>query len=101
MSFSVATGRASSFVIVAARKAPRYRASQVEQHLARLREGLIPLAERCGRVMRAALAALEGLRAGPSPAVERSRPVRISIVFEPEKSMAEPAPEGVARAEAP
>jgi hypothetical protein len=29
----------------------------VEQHLARLREGLIPLAERCGRVIREALAA--------------------------------------------
>ncbi len=65
----------------------------VEQHLARLREGLIPLAERCGRVMREALAALEGLRAGPSPAVERSRPVQISVVFEPEKSVAEPAPD--------
>ncbi len=64
----------------------------VEQHLARLREGLIPLAERCGRVMREALAALEGLRAGPSPAVERSRPLSISIVFEPVKSIAEPAP---------
>ena len=55
----------------------------VEEHLAHLREGLIPLAERCGRVMREALAGLEMLRAAPSPAVERSRPVRISVVFEP------------------
>ena len=55
----------------------------VEEHLAHLREGMIPLAERCGRVMREALAALEVLRAAPSPAVERSRPVRISVVFEP------------------
>jgi len=55
----------------------------VEEHLAHLREGLIPLAERCGRVMREALAVLEMLRGGPSPAVERSRPFRISVVFEP------------------
>jgi hypothetical protein len=54
----------------------------VEEHLVHLREGLLPLAERCGRVMREALAALEMLRAAPSPAVERSRPVRISVVFE-------------------
>jgi hypothetical protein len=53
----------------------------VEQHLAHLREGLIPLAERCGRVMREALASLEMLRAAPSPAVERSRPVQISVML--------------------
>ena len=41
------------------------------------------MAERCGRVMREALASLEVLRAAPSEAVERSRPVRISVVFEP------------------
>jgi len=51
----------------------------VEQHIARLREGLIPLAERCGRVMREALGGLEMLRAAPSHAVERSRPIRISL----------------------
>jgi hypothetical protein len=51
-----------------------------------LREGLIPLAERHGRVMREALAALEMLRAAPSPAVERSRPFRISVVFEPPRA---------------
>jgi hypothetical protein len=51
----------------------------VEQHLARMREGLLPLAERCGRVMREALSALEALRSGPSEAVERSRPVRIAL----------------------
>jgi hypothetical protein len=32
------------------------RGLSVEDHLARVREGLIPLAERCGRVMRDALA---------------------------------------------
>jgi hypothetical protein len=47
----------------------------------RLREDLIPLAERCGRVMREALASLEMLRAAPSPAVERSRPVQISVML--------------------
>ena len=51
----------------------------VEQHLAHLREGLLPLAERSGRVMREALGALESLRAVPSEAVERSRPVRIGL----------------------
>src|SRR5436190_15823005 len=51
----------------------------VEQHLAHVRESLLPLAERCGRVMREALSALEALRAGPSEAVERSRPVRIAV----------------------
>jgi hypothetical protein len=55
----------------------------VEEHLAHLREGLTPLAERCGRVMREALASLETLRAAPSHAVERSRPIKISVVFEP------------------
>jgi hypothetical protein len=57
------------------------RGLSVEEHLAHLREGLIPLAERCGRVMREALAALETLRAGPSETVERSRPTMISISF--------------------
>jgi hypothetical protein len=54
----------------------------VEQHLAHLREGLLPLAERCGRVMREALAALEVLDAAPSRAVEQSRPLRISVSFD-------------------
>ncbi len=40
------------------REGRRIRGLTVEQHLARLREGLIPLAERCGRIMREALAAL-------------------------------------------
>ena len=53
----------------------------VEQHLARLRDELMPLAERCGRVMRDALASLEMLRGTPSEAVERSRPVQISVLF--------------------
>ena len=51
----------------------------VEQHLAHVRESLLPLAERCGRAMRDALSALECLRAVPSEAVERSRPVRIGL----------------------
>jgi hypothetical protein len=57
------------------------RGLSVEEHLAHLREGLIPLAERCGRVMREALAALETLRAAPNHAVERSKPIRISVLF--------------------
>src|SRR5258708_7837433 len=56
----------------------------VEQHISRLREGLIPLAERCARVMREALAALEVLRAAPSQLVERSKPARILVMFEPQ-----------------
>jgi hypothetical protein len=55
----------------------------VEEYINRLGQGLIPLAERCSRVMREALAALETLRAGPSQAVERSRPATISVMFEP------------------
>ena len=51
----------------------------VEEYINRLGQDLIPLAERCGRVMREALAALEDLGAAPSRAVERSRPVRISV----------------------
>ena len=51
----------------------------VEQHLSRIRESLLTLAERCGRVMRQALSALEALRAVPSEAVERSRPLRIAL----------------------
>ena len=51
----------------------------VEQHLAHLRGGLLPMAERSGRVMRDALGALECLRAVPSEAVERSRPLRIAL----------------------
>ncbi len=58
----------------------------VEEYINRLGQDLIPLAERCGRVMREALAALEATRGAPSPAVERSRPSRISVVFEPRPS---------------
>jgi hypothetical protein len=53
----------------------------VEQHLARLRDELIPLAERCGRVMREALGASEGLSAAPNLAVERSKPIKVSVIF--------------------
>ncbi len=59
---------------------PKIQGLTVEQHLARLRERLLPLAERCGRVMREALASLEMLRAAPSQEVERSKPVHISVV---------------------
>ena len=45
----------------------------VEQYLAHLRQGPLPLAKRCGRVMREALAALEELPAVPSEAVEPSK----------------------------
>jgi len=51
----------------------------VEEHINRPGQDLIPLAERCSRVMREALAALETLHTTPSQAVERSRPTRISI----------------------
>jgi hypothetical protein len=51
----------------------------VEEHLVRLRESLLPLSERCGRVMREALASLETLRVAPSQTVERSRPVKVSV----------------------
>jgi len=44
-----------------------------------LGQDLIPLAERCGRVMREAIAALETLRAAPSSVVERSKPISLSI----------------------
>jgi len=65
------------------REGREIRSLSVEQHLDRLRENLIPLAERCARVMREALVALEGLRAALSQAVERSKPSRISVVFGP------------------
>src|SRR5712671_4027536 len=55
----------------------------VEEYIKRLGQDLIPLAERCAHVMREALAALETVRAAPSQAVERSRPARISVIFEP------------------
>ncbi len=51
----------------------------VEEYINRLGQDLIPLAERCGRVMREALAALETVRAVPSSAVERSKPISLSI----------------------
>jgi DNA replication protein DnaC len=61
------------------REGKAVRGLTVEQHLQHLRESLLPLAERCGRVMREALAALEDLRAVPSEAVERSRPVKFTV----------------------
>src|SRR4029077_10299990 len=44
----------------------------VEEYINRLGQDLIPLAERCARVTREALAALEGTPAAPSHTVERS-----------------------------
>jgi hypothetical protein len=63
------------------REGPKIQGLRVEQHLARLRDGLIPLAERCAHVMRQALAALEMLRTAPSQAVERSRPIALSLTW--------------------
>jgi hypothetical protein len=79
--FLVATGPAQIFGIAMGRRGAAFEAA-VEQHLAHLRESLIPLAERCGRVMREALAVLEALRDRPSEAVERSRPPSISFRFD-------------------
>jgi hypothetical protein len=49
------------------REGRQIRGLTVEEYINRLGQDLIPLAERCSRVMREALAALEMLRAGPSP----------------------------------
>jgi len=57
----------------------KVRGLTVEEYINRLGQDLIPLAERCGRVMREALAALETVRAVPSSAVERSKPISLSI----------------------
>ena len=51
----------------------------VEEHINRLGQDLIPLAERCARVMREALVALEATHDAPSQAVERSKPISLSI----------------------
>src|SRR6266851_9566962 len=58
------------------REGREIRGLTVEEYINRLGQDLIPLAERCARVMREALAVLETLRAGPSHPVERSRPAR-------------------------
>jgi hypothetical protein len=54
----------------------------VEEHINRLGQDLIPLGERCSRVMREAIAALEMLRAAPSHAVERSKPIAVTVKFD-------------------
>ena len=51
------------------REAREIRGLSVEEHINRLSQDLIPLAERCARTMRGALAALETLRSVPSPVV--------------------------------
>jgi hypothetical protein len=61
------------------REAREIRGLTVEEHINRLSQDLIPLAERCARVMREALAALETLSVAPSRAVERSQPITISV----------------------
>ena len=61
------------------RETREIRGVSVEEHINRLSQDLIPLAERCARTMREALAALEMLRSVPSPAVERSRSIEISV----------------------
>src|SRR5207244_3330645 len=66
------------------REGPTIQGLTVEQHIARSSDRLIPLAECCGQVMREALASLEMLNATPSQAVERSKPARISVIFEPQ-----------------
>jgi hypothetical protein len=58
------------------------RGLSVEEHLVRLRENLLPLAERYGRVLSSALASLDAVRLAPSQAIERSRPTKISVRFE-------------------
>jgi hypothetical protein len=63
------------------REGRNIRGLSVEEHLARLRDELIPLAERCSGVMHDALTGLEKLRAVPSYAVEKSKPVKVSVVF--------------------
>jgi hypothetical protein len=51
----------------------------VEQYINRLGQDLIPLAERCARIMREVLGSPEALSAAPSGAVERSKPISLSI----------------------
>src|SRR5205807_3511955 len=53
----------------------------VEQHLSRIRESLLLLAERCGRVMRDVLGALESLRSGTWETVEGSSPSNIAQIL--------------------
>jgi hypothetical protein len=65
------------------REGREIRGLTVEEYINRLGQDLIPLAERCSRVMREAIAALETLHAAPSQAVDRSKPISISIMFEP------------------
>jgi hypothetical protein len=56
------------------REAREIRGLSVEEHINRLSQDLIPLAERCARIMREALAALQTLRSVPSPPMHRLRP---------------------------
>ena len=74
-------GRSQSSGIVTAEKGPAIRGLTVEQYINRLGQDMIPPSERCGRVMREALAALEGFSAALSRVLERSRSIKISILF--------------------
>ena len=77
MSSSGSTGPAPTSIVTAG-EAREIRGLSVQEHINRLSQDLIPLAERCARTMREALADLETLRSVPSPVVERSRPIAIS-----------------------
>ena len=61
------------------REGRHIRGLTVEQHIARVGEQLLPLAERFGRIMRQAVIALEELRSAPAPSVERSAPLVVSV----------------------
>ena len=60
----------------------------------RLRESLLPLAERYGRALSSALASLETLRLAPSQAVERGRRIKDGPVTGDGRNGAVPAGEG-------
>jgi len=80
MSSLGATGRAFGYH---GREGRTIRGLTVEEYINRLRQDLIPLAERSGRVMREALRSLETLSVTPSSAVERSSRARISVICDP------------------
>ncbi len=61
------------------REGREIRGLTVEEHINRLGQDLIPLAERCAWVMSEALPALEAKRSAPSHAVEQARPIAISV----------------------
>jgi hypothetical protein len=52
----------------------------VEEHVARLRDKLLPLVERSHRVARESIEAISRIRLAPSIAVERAEAVSIRLV---------------------